>query len=51
MLRSQNYDPEMVTPRIAQPEDNASVAVFLATEDSRHMTGQTLHVNGGVYMR
>jgi NAD(P)-dependent dehydrogenase (short-subunit alcohol dehydrogenase family) len=37
--------------RIAQPEDIASVAVFLATEESRHMTGQTLHVNGGVYMR
>jgi NAD(P)-dependent dehydrogenase (short-subunit alcohol dehydrogenase family) len=37
--------------RIAQPEDIASVAVFLACEESRHMTGQTLHVNGGVYMR
>jgi 3-oxoacyl-[acyl-carrier protein] reductase len=37
--------------RIAQPEDIASVAVFLASEESRHMTGQTLHVNGGLYMR
>ena len=37
--------------RIAQPEDVASVAVFLATEESRHGTGQTLQVNGGVYMR
>ena len=37
--------------RIAQPEDIASVAVFLACEESRHMTGQTLHVNGGLYMR
>ena len=36
--------------RIAQPEDIASVAVFLATEESRHMTGQTLHVNGGMAM-
>jgi len=36
--------------RIAQPEDIASVAVFLASEESRHMTGQTLHVNGGLYM-
>jgi len=27
--------------RIAQPDDIASVAVFLASEESRHMTGQT----------
>jgi NAD(P)-dependent dehydrogenase (short-subunit alcohol dehydrogenase family) len=37
--------------RIAQPEDIASVAVFLASEESRHITGQTLHVNGGLLMR
>ncbi len=37
--------------RIAQPEDIASVAVFLAGEESRHITGQTLHVNGGILMR
>ena len=37
--------------RIAQPDDIASVAVFLASEESRHMTGQTLHVNGGLLMR
>jgi NAD(P)-dependent dehydrogenase (short-subunit alcohol dehydrogenase family) len=36
--------------RIARPEDIASVAVFLAGDESRHMTGQTLHVNGGLYM-
>ena len=37
--------------RMAQPEDIASVAVFLAGDESRHMTGQTLHVNGGLLMR
>jgi NAD(P)-dependent dehydrogenase (short-subunit alcohol dehydrogenase family) len=37
--------------RIAQPEDIASVAVFLAGDESCHMTGQTLHVNGGLLMR
>src|SRR5262245_1464406 len=37
--------------RIAQPEDIASVAVFLAGDESRHITGQTLHVNGGLLMR
>jgi NAD(P)-dependent dehydrogenase (short-subunit alcohol dehydrogenase family) len=36
--------------RMAQPDDIAAVAVFLASDDARHVTGQTLHVNGGSYM-
>ena len=36
--------------RMGQPEDIADVAVFLASEDARHMTGQILHVNGGQYL-
>jgi len=36
--------------RMAQPEDIAAVAVFLASDDARHVTGQTVHVNGGSYM-
>jgi 3-oxoacyl-[acyl-carrier protein] reductase len=33
--------------RVAQPEDIAAVIVFLASEDARHITGQTIYVNGG----
>ena len=33
--------------RMAQPDDIAAVAVFLASDDARHVTGQTVHVNGG----
>jgi NAD(P)-dependent dehydrogenase (short-subunit alcohol dehydrogenase family) len=33
--------------RIATPDEVASVVVFLATEDSRYMTGQSLIVDGG----
>jgi NAD(P)-dependent dehydrogenase (short-subunit alcohol dehydrogenase family) len=36
--------------RMAQPEDIASVAVFLAGDEARHVTGQTVHVNGGSFM-
>jgi len=36
--------------RMAQPDDIAAVAVFLASDDARHITGQTVHVNGGSYM-
>ncbi len=34
-----------------EPEDIAEAVAFLAGEASRHMTGQTLHVNGGKMMR
>ncbi len=33
--------------RITYAEEIADAAVFLATEESRQITGQTLHVNGG----
>ena len=36
--------------RMATPEDVADLAVFLASDESRHITGQTLHVNGGQYL-
>ncbi|MBT2687997.1 3-oxoacyl-[acyl-carrier-protein] reductase [Bacillus sp. ISL-47] len=36
--------------RFGDPADIANVAVFLASDDSRYMTGQTLHVDGGMVM-
>jgi NAD(P)-dependent dehydrogenase (short-subunit alcohol dehydrogenase family) len=36
--------------RMGQPEDIANVAVFLASENSAFVTGQTVHANGGVFM-
>ena len=40
---------EAETPlgRIGQPQDIAPVAVFLASDDSGWVTGETLHVSGG----
>ena len=35
---------------MGEPEDIAAVAVFLASDRSSFMTGQTLHANGGTYM-
>ncbi|GAA3435422.1 SDR family oxidoreductase [Kutzneria kofuensis] len=37
--------------RIGEPEDIAKAAVFLATDDSSWMTGQTLVVDGGASVR
>ncbi|PAM91631.1 NAD(P)-dependent oxidoreductase, partial [Flavobacterium sp. IR1] len=33
--------------RMAQPFELAPTFVYLASDDSRFVTGQTLHVNGG----
>ncbi|QDI90553.1 3-oxoacyl-ACP reductase FabG [Salicibibacter halophilus] len=35
---------------LGRPEDVAEMVSFLAGEKSRYMTGQTLHVDGGMYM-
>jgi len=36
--------------RIGRPEDIADVALFLASERARHLTGQLISVSGGAYM-
>ena len=36
--------------RMGRPEEIASVAAFLLSERSSYVTGQVLHVNGGLYM-
>ncbi|MDE5413002.1 3-oxoacyl-[acyl-carrier-protein] reductase [Alkalihalobacterium chitinilyticum] len=36
--------------KLGQPQEIARVVRFLASEDSSYMTGQTLHVDGGMYM-
>ncbi|HEX3863610.1 MAG TPA: SDR family NAD(P)-dependent oxidoreductase [Stellaceae bacterium] len=36
--------------RLAQPDDIARAAVFLASDDAGFITGHTLHVNGGGYL-
>ncbi len=35
---------------LGSPEDVAGAVAYLASEDGRYITGQTLHINGGMYM-
>ena len=41
---------KILVSRFGNPEDVASAVVFLASEEAAYITGQTLHVNGGMAM-
>jgi len=36
--------------RLGQPDDIAGTVLFLASEQGAYITGQTIHVNGGMFM-
>jgi 3-oxoacyl-[acyl-carrier protein] reductase len=36
--------------RLGEPKDIAKITAFLASDDSAYMTGQTLHIDGGMVM-
>lgn len=43
----QEYLDEMVLGRVTEPDDIANAVLFLASDDSRNMTGQKITVDGG----
>jgi 3-oxoacyl-[acyl-carrier protein] reductase len=36
--------------RFGKPEEIAKMVSFLVSEDGSYITGQTIHINGGLYM-
>ena len=36
--------------RLGEPSDVANVAAFLSSDMSDYITGETIHVNGGMYL-
>ncbi|WP_341301908.1 3-oxoacyl-[acyl-carrier-protein] reductase [Lysinibacillus sp. FSL H8-0500] len=41
---------EIPLAKLGQPEDIAKAVAFLASDDANYMTGQTLHIDGGMVM-
>ncbi|TAK01131.1 MAG: 3-oxoacyl-[acyl-carrier-protein] reductase [Candidatus Manganitrophaceae bacterium] len=46
----ENLLKQIPLARLGSPTDVASAVVFLASDRANYMTGQVLHVNGGMYM-
>ena len=36
--------------RIGAPREIADIVAFLASDKSSYITGETIHINGGMYM-
>ena len=41
---------EIPLGRFGDPEEVASLVNFLCSNDASYITGQTIHINGGLYM-
>jgi 3-oxoacyl-[acyl-carrier protein] reductase len=53
MTASPAHDPvkaQIPLGSVGQPEDVAHCALFLASEEARHITGEIIDVNGGLFM-
>ena len=48
--RKELLNAQIPLGRLGSPEDIASAAAFLASADAAYITGETLHVNGGMHM-
>lgn len=46
----EKHGEETALGRRGQPSENAPAYVFLASNDSTYITGQTIHINGGDYI-
>jgi len=46
----EQFVSQLPIPRMAKPEEIAAAVRFLASDEASYITGETLHINGGMYM-
>ena len=49
-MRKENLLGRIPAGRLGSPDDIAGACVYLAADEASYITGQTLHVNGGMAM-
>jgi 3-oxoacyl-[acyl-carrier protein] reductase len=49
-VNSEYVVKEIPLGRFGEPNEVASLVGFLCSEDASYITGQTVHINGGLYM-
>ena len=46
----ENIISKIPSAKLGEPEDIANAVIFLASNQSDYINGETIHVNGGMYM-
>ena len=49
-MTQQDWTAQIPLGRPGTPADVAAAVCFLASDEASYITGQVLHVNGGMYM-
>ncbi|MBQ4875363.1 MAG: 3-oxoacyl-[acyl-carrier-protein] reductase [Rickettsiaceae bacterium H1] len=47
--QKENIIKNIPVGKIGEPKDIAAAAIFLMSDEAKYITGQTIHVNGGMY--
>jgi 3-oxoacyl-[acyl-carrier protein] reductase len=50
MSKNKGFFSQVPANRLGKPEEIASTVAFLASDAAAYVTGETIHVNGGMYM-
>ena len=50
LVQQESILKNIPTGTLGKPEDIANSVAFLSSDEASYITGQVLHINGGMYM-